>query len=387
MNKNHRPTLRTACITGTRPEIIKMFPVVQRLRENQIDTTWIASGQHTELAEQTYTAVGLSPDVNLPLNRENSDLSSLSGKMIEAFGKHFKTKNYQLILVHGDTATALAAGLAAFYCGITVGHVEAGLRCPSVMEPFPEEAHRRLLARISHWHFAPTPLAQEQLLQEQASGHIILTGNTGLDALQITSQRISENPHLVSEQCRYWFDKTHKKTILVTLHRRENWENGVQHVCKALKNWLAMSPNHAVYWAVHANPALKNKIEQELADLKLAHEMIARFKLSEPLNYLDMTHAIQNCFALATDSGGLQEEASLFQTPVLVLRNTTERPEAIKAGYAELVGCTIETITNALYQLTLGVKKIPTTITYPFGDGRAAQRIVHHLHKHLVTNL
>lgn len=386
MNDYNISNMRVACVTGTRPEIIKMFPVVQRLRENEINTAWISSGQHTALAEQTYSAIGLAPDFTLPLKRVNNRLSSLSGRMIEAFGKHFTKENYNLVLVHGDTATALAAGIAAFYCGIAIGHVEAGLRCPTLTEPFPEEAHRRLLGRISHWHFAPTPQAQQQLLQEQVTGHVVLTGNTGLDALKITAQRIAAEPQLVSEDCQYWFNGTDKKTVLVTLHRRENWKNGVEQACQALKNWLEMAPNHAVYWAVHANPALKKNIQQQLTKLKLEHNLLARFKLAEPLNYLDMTYAIKNCFALATDSGGLQEEASLFQTPVLVLRNTTERPEAIEAGYAELVGCTTENIKTALQKLNKGLKRSASNLTLPFGDGKAAKRIAHHLRTHYQQN-
>jgi UDP-N-acetylglucosamine 2-epimerase (non-hydrolysing) len=375
---NHPSQKRITCMVGTRPEVLKMAPVVAAMRAIGLSVQVVNSGQQSSLTGQALCNVGLEADATLLLTRKDSSLNALTSELMSATAAYLNENPCAILMVHGDTATAFSAGMVAFHLGIPIAHIEAGLRSQSMSDPFPEEAYRTLLGPLSQWHFAPTPRARDQLMRENVRGEIHVTGNTCIDGLLNTAEALAQGTRQVSPNIQALFQKYGKRNLLVTLHRRENWGEPLENVTRALHEWLRKHPDHQVVWPLHPNPELRKKNHMQFEVLSNG-ELPPNLQLIEPIDYADLVWSMQQVFAIATDSGGLQEEASAFQTPVLILRDTTERPEAVEAGYAQLVGCEYEAVLNAL---TLAAQKNPhgnglktNKVLWPFGDGKASERI------------
>ena len=360
---------RVACVIGTRPEAIKMAPVVRRLKEAPwCDVKVLCTAQHRQLLDQVLELFGIKPDADFGAMRPNQSLAGLTSRLIESFDSLFARERPDALLAQGDTTTSMAAALCSYYHTIPFGHVEAGLRTGNLYGPFPEEMNRLVAARIARWHFAPTQEAKINLLKENISDSAIhLTGNTVIDALLE-----------VAAQC----DGGHvngKRHILVTSHRRENFGEPLARTCRAIRH-LADTRNDVQFtYPVHPNPNVKNVVVPALG----SHP---RIRLVEPLDYRAFVSAMKQSYFILTDSGGVQEEAPALGKPVLVLRDETERPEAVTAGVVRLVGTSFERIVaestrllddHAYYaSMARGVS--------PYGDGHAAERIVEILRLSLV---
>jgi UDP-N-acetylglucosamine 2-epimerase (non-hydrolysing) len=354
------------CITlGTRPEAIKLAPVIQEfLRSPNFKTHVVLTGQHREMVEQVMQLFELNADWDLNIMQPQQTLTEITCRSLQGLGNYFQQIQPQLVIVQGDTTTAFAAALAAFYQKIPVGHVEAGLRTNELFNPYPEEANRRLISQLTQLHFAPTKLAVENLQDSKVSGEIYHTGNTVIDALLTVAQKQPEYsiPDLEWEKYR---------VLLATVHRRENWGEPLQEIVAGFRLILDKFPDTALLLPLHLNPIVREPIKASLG----SHP---RVFLTEPLDYTQLVGAIQRCYLLLTDSGGLQEEAPSLGKPVLVLRETTERPEAIAAGTAKLVGTNPNKILAAASELLSDstAYQIMATSINPFGDGKASQRIV-----------
>lgn len=354
------------CITlGTRPEAIKLAPVIQHFRRcPDFQTHVVLTGQHREMVEQVMDLFDLKADADLNIMQHGQTLTEITYRSLEGLERIFRQLQPQMVLVQGDTTTAFAAALAAFYQKIPLGHVEAGLRTDDLFNPYPEEANRRLISQLAQLHFAPTQLAVENLHQSRVTGAVHLTGNTVIDALlTVAAQEPScKVPGLDWQQYR---------VLLVTVHRRENWGEPLEGILAGLQLILDKFADTALLLPLHKNPTVREPIQRALG----SHP---RVFLTEPLDYAQLVGAIQRCYLLLTDSGGLQEEAPSLGKPVLVLRETTERPEAIAAGTAKLVGTEAQTIAGAGAELLTDVsayQKMATAIN-PFGDGLASERIL-----------
>ncbi|MBW4576820.1 MAG: UDP-N-acetylglucosamine 2-epimerase (non-hydrolyzing) [Aphanothece sp. CMT-3BRIN-NPC111] len=360
------------CITlGTRPEAIKLAPVIQQFqRESTFDTHVILTGQHREMVEQVMQLFGLSADQNLEIMQHQQTLTDITWRSLQGLETVFKQLQPQLVLVQGDTTTAFAASLAAFYQKIPVGHVEAGLRTDDLFNPYPEEANRRLISQLTQLNFAPTSLAVEHLQRSGVTGAIHQTGNTVIDALLSVAK--------LQPECNiHGLDWGQYRTLLATVHRRENWGEPLQDIAEGFRLVLDKFPDTALLLPLHRNPTVREPLQKYLGN----HP---RVFLTEPLDYAELVGAIQRCYLLLTDSGGLQEEAPSLGKPVLVLRETTERPEAITAGTAKLVGTNSDQIATAASQLLSDAAAYETmsTAINPFGDGHAAERILQIVKKH-----
>ena len=361
MQKNSKKIL---VVFGTRPEAVKVAPVIRRLQENdRFNTILCTTGQHRAILDQMLRVFGIKPDIDLRLMEENQTLAGLTAKAVQAVTEVLHQHRPDLCLVQGDTTTAMVAGLACFYNKTAVGHIEAGLRSHERYNPFPEEINRRMLSVLSSFHFAPTEGAVRNLLAEGIPGeHVFLTGNTVIDALMMAASRDLPFPsdlHL-----------KHERFILVTAHRRENWGRPIRDICTALRRIAERNAIDIVY-PVHPNPNIKEPVFEALAGIETVH-------LVSPLEYLDFVSLMKSCTLLLTDSGGVQEEGPSLGKPVLVMRETTERPEAVAAGCARLVGTSPDNVVNEVERL-LGNKEEydrMATIANPFGDGHAAERIV-----------
>nr|WP_295772052.1 UDP-N-acetylglucosamine 2-epimerase (non-hydrolyzing) [Rhodoferax sp.] len=366
---------------GTRPEIIKMAPVYHELVRRGAPVALLHTGQHKDLAEPMYDFFGIRPDFSLHLNRSADTLEHLSALLIEKIGQVIVSTMPRAVLVHGDTSSALMAAMAAFYHQIPVAHVEAGLRSHDAYDPFPEEKNRELIARIARWHFAPTQQAAENLRREGiAVDAIRVVGNTAVDAVLIGQQRIQDNADLPLETdalpIKHMRDH---RVILVTAHRRENWDGPLLSVAKAVLAIVQEFPDVVVVWPVHANPAVKKTVHSVLG--KLPAELAHRVFLIPPLSYPAMVDMLTKSWLVMTDSGGLQEEAASVHVPILVLRETTERPELVTVGAGRLVGTDREVIVNevrALWNNTAQYEAMREALN-PFGDGTAAKQIVDRL--------
>ena len=355
----------SVCITlGTRPEAIKLAPVIQKFRElENLETKVILTGQHQEMVAQVMQLFKLKADQNLNIMQPKQSLTDITCRSLQGLEKLFQEIKPQLVIVQGDTTTAFAATLAAFYQKIPVGHVEAGLRTNDIYDPYPEEANRRLISQLTQLHFAPTPLAIQNLKESGVTGNIYHTGNTVIDALLTVAQ---QNPPCDIAN----LDWQKYRVLLATVHRRENWGKPLNDIIKGFELILEKFPDTALLLPLHRNPIVRNPIQQALAN----HP---RVFLTEPLDYTKLIGAIQRCYLLLTDSGGLQEEAPSLGKPVLVLRETTERPEAVDAGTAKLIGTNPEQIllnTQNLLSNHLIYQQMSEAIN-PFGDGKASQRI------------
>lgn len=354
-------------VFGTRPEAIKMAPVIKELKKvADIETVVVVSAQHREMLDQVLQLFGIIPDYDLDLMKEKQDLYSITTGVLAGLKDIMEAEHPELVLVHGDTTTTFAAALAAFYARIPVGHVEAGLRTRNKYSPYPEEMNRALTGRLAELHFAPTDVSRENLLAESvASFKIWVTGNTVIDALIET---VREG---------YRFDDSlqdidlNNRLILVTTHRRENWGDHMRDIYAALLQLVEEFEDVEIVFPVHRNPTVKNLAEEMLGKRKRIH-------LMEPLEYETFANLMNSSYIVMTDSGGLQEEAPSLGKPVLVLRDTTERPEAIQAGTVQLVGTVQKNVYEAARCLLLDrshYEKMAHAIN-PYGDGKAAIRIV-----------
>jgi UDP-N-acetylglucosamine 2-epimerase (non-hydrolysing) len=357
--------MKVAIIAGTRPEVVKLAPVRAAINKSiGMRPHWIATGQHGALAEQAMDVFKITPDVQLELDWNGTALTSLSSALIRDLGEHFCANRPDFVLVQGDTASAFCGATAAFLQGIPVGHVEAGLRSGDLKQPFPEEGFRRLVAPIADLHFAPTRSAARHLAREGITNEKVrVTGNTVIDAVKMVGA-MNVQPEALD---RVGADQ---RLVLVTLHRRENWDDGVEGVCAAIKTMRDEYPDLHFVLPIHLNPRVRGPIEKLLGQQE-------RIELIEPLAYPAFVAVMKRAHLILSDSGGIQEEAPSFGVPVLVLREKTEREEAIKAGVAKLVGTRKDHILNAARQLLNNPRAYGRMArsTNPFGDGRAALRI------------
>ena len=353
-------------VFGTRPEAIKMAPVIKELKKvKDINTIVCVTAQHREMLDQVLTLFKIKPDYDLDLMKEKQDLFTITAGVLGGMKTILEKEQPDLVLVHGDTTTTFAAALAAFYLRIPVGHVEAGLRTRNKYSPFPEEINRTLTGRLAELHFAPTDTSRENLLAEStAQFKIWVTGNTVIDALLDTVRDdYSFAPELAEIDL-------HKRILLVTTHRRENWGEPMRQIYQALIDLVDQFPDVEVVFPVHKNPVVRDVALEMLGQKE-------RFHLIEPLDYEPFANLMNRCYLVLTDSGGLQEEAPSLGKPVLVLRDTTERPEAVQAGTVKLTGTNRQRIYQAAYTLLsdpTAYEKMARAIN-PYGDGKAARRI------------
>lgn len=364
--------LRVCVTLGTRPEGIKLAPIVQKLRQiKEINTHLVLTGQHREMVEQVMQLFNLQVDENLEIMQVKQTLSDITCRSLHGLETIFTQIKPQLVIVQGDTTTAFAASLAAFYQQIAIAHVEAGLRTNDLFNPYPEEANRRLISQLSQLHFAPTPAAVKNLQDSAVTGKIYQTGNTVIDALL----SVAKNKPSCDIQGLNWQDY---RVMLATVHRRENWGTPLQDIIKAFQAILTQYPDTALLLPLHRNPVVRQPLQEALGN----HP---RVFLTDPLDYSQLVGAILRCYLLLTDSGGLQEEAPSLGKPVLVLRETTERPEAITAGTAKLVGTDSTTILKVAGELLedQAVYQQMATAINPFGDGQASTRIIKIIQEYL----
>lgn len=352
------------CIVGTRPEAIKMAPVILALkREPWVDCRVLATAQHRQMLDQVLQVFSIVPDVDLDVMRPNQDLTSLTARLLEGLGASLDAQKPAAVLAQGDTTTVMAAALACFYRNIPFGHVEAGLRTGDLRNPFPEEMNRVVAGRLSRWHFAPTSRSRDNLLAEGfATAVVHVTGNTVIDALLHVAPSAGE--------IGVPLDAT-KRMVLVTAHRRENFGAPFERVCAAIRTLADRNPGIEVLYPVHPNPNVREVATRVLGD----HP---RIRLCAPLDYLPFVAAMKRAHLILTDSGGVQEEAPALGKPVLVLREETERPEAIEHGVVRLVGTDTARILDEAQRLLddeAAYRAMARGVS-PYGDGRAAERIV-----------
>ena len=364
------PAIKVTLLIGTRPEAIKMAPVFLALRQcPTIETDIRLSGQHTTLCTNALADVGITRARIIGFPPEDYSLAGQASHYLQLLGRDLKKHPADLVLVHGDTSTGFIGALAAFYAQIPVAHVEAGLRSGDMDNPFPEEANRRLIAPLCQLLFAPTPKARDNLLKEAIAPHrIMVTGNTVVDALAVLTKRL---PPLSAHPVFGRIARDGLRVVLVTAHRRENWGEPMRRICQALMELVERFRDIAVVFPVHPNPAVHDVVHSVIP----SHP---RILLTDPLSYRDLIALLRDSVLTLTDSGGIQEEAPSTQTPVLVLRTVTERPEAVESGAALLVGTDQKRIVAEGSRLLADQEYARRMILAgnPFGDGRAASRIV-----------
>jgi UDP-N-acetylglucosamine 2-epimerase (non-hydrolysing) len=364
--------IRILVVLGTRPEAIKLAPVIMELlrHKDRIQTVVCATGQHREMLQQVLKTFGLHPDFDLDVMKANQSLADVTCAVLTGMDGVLEREKPDVMLVQGDTSTAMAASLAAFYRRIPVGHVEAGLRTRDRYNPFPEEINRRLTTHIADCHFAPTELSRKNLLREGVSDdRILVTGNTVVDALNyIVTNLQSLAPRVVPEI------PDSKRLILVTAHRRESFGDGIRKICAALRRLALSRSDILIIYPVHLNPNVKDPVRTIL-------EGVPNVLLLEPLDYVSFIGLMDRAHILLTDSGGMQEEGPSLRKPVLVMRSVSERPEAVMAGTASLVGTDPETIVASVNRLLDDAELYQQMTSHenPFGDGAAAKRIVRFL--------
>lgn len=361
--------LRVMVVMGTRPEAIKMAPVVAALRARPEDfaVRLCVTAQHRHMLDQVLAIFGLVPDVDLDLMRPDQTLAGLTAAALTGVHDVLVAERPDVVLVHGDTTTTLAATLASFYAHVPVGHVEAGLRTRDLQRPFPEEANRLLADQLCRYRFAPTPRARQNLMREGLLDGIWVTGNTVIDALLAAVRRVRREPPEVPGLPPL---DPNRRLVLVTGHRRESFGNGFLEIGRALRRLATERDDVEVVYPVHLNPNVQRPIRELLAGVERVH-------LIEPLPYLPFVRLLDACHLVLTDSGGIQEEAPALGKPVLVMRDVTERPEAVEAGTARLVGAREETIVAAATELLddADAYEAMAHAANPFGDGRASERI------------
>lgn len=366
--------MKVLTVFGTRPEAIKMAPVVKVLEQAEgIDAKVCVTAQHREMLDQVLELFEITPDFDLDLMKPGQDLTDITANIILGLRTILKAEKFDMLLVHGDTTTTMAAAMAAFYERIPVGHVEAGLRTGDKYSPWPEEMNRSIVGRIADLHFAPTERSKNALLQENiAADTIYVTGNTVIDALQDVSAKVMQDETLKARfEAQFDFLDASKKLILVTGHRRENHGDGFERICAALKE-LSERDDVEILYPVHLNPNVQEPVKRHLSGRSNVH-------LIAPQDYLPFVYLMNRCHIIITDSGGVQEEAPSLGKPVLVMRDTTERPEAVDAGTVKLVGTNTQTIVKEALEL-LDNKQAYETMSRahnPYGDGTASQQILH----------
>lgn len=363
-------------VFGTRPEAIKMCPLILELKKYfGIEVKVCLTGQHESMLQQIMDCFQIKPDYNLHIMKENQSLSDITSAILNNLENILGKEHPDLVLVHGDTTTSFASALQCFYMKIPVGHVEAGLRTGDKYSPFPEEMNRLITDRISTYHFAPTELNKENLAKENITENVYVTGNTVIDSFAVT---IKED-YTFHENNLNFINYTKYKIILLTAHRRENWGRALIEICNAIKEILAMNKDTWVIYPVHLNPNVRKTVFSNLKD-------IDRLTLLDPIDIFDMHNLLSKCYMVMTDSGGLQEEAPFLGKPVLVLRTETERPEAIKAGAAQLAGVSKNEIVRAAHKLinNENVYLNMHNSKSPYGNGNASKIIADILSKELL---
>lgn len=368
-------------IFGTRPEAIKMAPLCHALRnENDIKTILCVTGQHREMLDQVLDIFDLNPDIDLDVMKKNQDLFDITSNILLNMRDILHKEKPDLVLVHGDTTTTFATSLACFYLGIKIGHVEAGLRTFNIKSPFPEEYNRQSSGLIADYHFAPTELSKRNLISEGKNEEsIIVTGNTVIDALYFILKKIEGDNNRIKNITEYLgrflkFDFTNDKFVLITGHRRENFGQGFLNICEAIKELALQNPEIHFIYPVHLNPNVQQPVSEILLELK-------NIWLIKPLGYEHFVYLLKKSFIVLTDSGGIQEEAPSLGKPVLVMRDFTERPEAIEAGTVKLVGTSKETIISNINVL-INDQEMYMKMSQahnPYGDGKACQKIVDYI--------
>jgi UDP-N-acetylglucosamine 2-epimerase (non-hydrolysing) len=361
---------RIIAVLGTRPEAIKLALVIQALRQRseEFETAVIHTGQHRTMLDSALQFFKIKPDFDLAVMRPNQTLNSLTGRVLDTVENACQRFEPNMVLVQGDTTTAFASALAAYYCKIPVGHIEAGLRSHNLYDPFPEEANRRLASVLADIHFAPTALARENLLSEGiADEKIVVTGNTVIDTLRA----LSVLPHSWANTPLANIPDDNSRLVLVTSHRRESLGADQEQMCMALKDLVKKHSDIRVIYPVHMNPNVRNTVNAHLQNTDRIH-------LVEPLDYMTFVSLLRRCFLVLTDSGGIQEEAPTFGKPVLVLRKLTERPEAAQFGMAKIIGMSRDAIVNESSHLLndAAAYQDMSEGANPFGDGHSSERIV-----------
>ena len=371
-------------VFGTRPEAIKMCPLVKEFqkRADKFETIVCVTGQHREMLDQVLKIFEVTPDIDLNIMKQGQDLTDVTVRILNGMRDVFKECRPDVVLVHGDTTTSTAAALAAFYAQIPVGHVEAGLRTHNIYSPWPEEMNRQVTGRIATYNFAPTPLSKKNLIEEKAMGQIFVTGNTVIDALHYVVNKLKNDETIAKEQdailLNAGYDVTRladgKKLILITGHRRENFGDGFIRMVTAMKDLSEKYPEVDFVYPMHLNPIVRKPIHEVFGeDLTRPN-----FFFIEPLQYLEFVHLMSKATIVLTDSGGIQEEAPGLGKPVLVMRDTTERPEALESGTVHLVGTDYDKIMNEVSTLLEDAEayaKMSQAVN-PYGDGKACSRIV-----------
>ena len=383
-------------VFGTRPEAIKMAPLVLELKKyNTFETCVCVTGQHREMLDQVLQIFSITPDYDLNIMKPGQDLYDVTSRVLLGMRDVLREVKPDVVLVHGDTTTSTAAALAAFYQQIPVGHVEAGLRTNNIYSPWPEEMNRQLTGRIASYNFSPTELSRSNLLNEGIDAEkITVTGNTVIDALHLVVDKISSNTSLRQElaevlrQSGYDINRlndTQRRLVLITGHRRENFGEGFLHICTAIKDLSMKYPNVDFVYPMHLNPNVRRPIakifegnEQLTINSQSVNEKYPNMFFAEPLEYLSFVYLMEKAYIVLTDSGGIQEEAPGLGKPVLVMRDTTERPEAVAAGTVKLVGTDYDAIVSNVSELldSLHTYEQMSKAVNPYGDGKACQRII-----------
>jgi len=364
-------------VFGTRPEAIKMAPLALQLQQQKkIETRVCVTGQHRQMLDQVLELFNLKPDFDLNLMKSGQTLSDITSGVLKGLETVFSEWLPDIVLVHGDTATTFAASLAAYYHKIKIGHVEAGLRTGNIYSPWPEEANRKLTGALANYHFAPTQSSYNNLLKENINPEIItITGNTVIDALLKVKEKVETDKKIISDfNEQFDFLDTSKKMILVTGHRRENFGQGFLNICQALANIAQKYTDVQIVYPVHLNPNVQKPVNELLSGISNIH-------LIAPQDYLPFVYLMNHSYLILTDSGGIQEEAPSLGKPVLVMRDTTERPEAVDAGTVKLVGtdaATIEESVTALIEDTVLYQQMAEAHN-PYGDGLACEKIIQKL--------
>jgi len=372
-------TKKIMLVFGTRPEAIKIAPLYHALKacSEQFETQVCVTAQHRQMLDQVLRVFEITPDIDLNLMKAGQDLYDVTASVLLGMRDVLRQNKPDALLVHGDTTTSLAAAMAGFYAGVPVGHVEAGLRTHDVYAPFPEEFNRQVASKVARWHFAPTEFSQQNLLHERVDeDQITVTGNTVIDALLWVLARIDSDEGRQAELTNFLDDRLPfawqtERFVLITGHRRENFGDGFLQICEALKDLAARYPNVHLVYPVHLNPNVQQPVKSLLADLPNVH-------LIEPLDYEPFVYLLKHSHIVLTDSGGIQEEAPSLGKPVLVMRDVTERPEAVDAGTVILVGANRERIVANVSELLENdaTYKRMSRAHNPYGDGNACERII-----------
>lgn len=370
-------------VFGTRPEAIKMCPLVKEFQKHTEDfkTVVCVTGQHREMLDQVLTIFDVKPDYDLNIMKQGQDLYDVTARVLTGMRDVFKECKPDVVLVHGDTTTSTAGALAAFYAQIPVGHVEAGLRTHNIYSPWPEEMNRQITGRIATYNFSPTPLSEKNLMEEKAQGNIYVTGNTVIDALHMVVDKLKNDTALAKEQeeilAKAGYDVNRlndgKKLVLITGHRRENFGDGFIRMVTAMKDLSEKYPDVDFVYPMHLNPNVRKPIHEVFGKDLTRHN----FFFIEPLQYLEFVYLMEKSTIVLTDSGGIQEEAPGLGKPVLVMRDTTERPEALASGTVHLVGTDYDKIMNEVSTLlddASAYEKMSKAVN-PYGDGQACRRI------------